>query len=204
IYPIQQYFSVIQMNLTLIIPFAIANLSEMLISLERIQNFLVMETKKQLESDREKHIQELQELQDGLAPLQEVLKGKQEAKNETVKKYSSFDKVKAIMQEINQHKDKNIPGEMQKLKEANEKVAEKQKQIAEDKEVLLKKIDELKDELSKQEIEKCEKEDVEINEKLSGINREMLTEKEPLITQHTKLFREKANVEGSLNEMKVH
>lgn len=65
---------------------------------------------------------------------------------------SSFDKVKAIILEINQHKDKNIPGEMEKLKEANEKVAEKQKQIAEDKEVLSKKIDELKDELSKQEV----------------------------------------------------
>lgn len=47
----------------------------------------LQETKKQLETDREKHIQELQELQDGLAPLQEVLKGKQEAKNDTVKKY---------------------------------------------------------------------------------------------------------------------
>lgn len=41
---------------------------------------------------------------------------------------------------------------MQKLKEANEKVAEKQTQIKEDKEVLAKKIDELKDELSKQEV----------------------------------------------------
>ncbi|KOB64158.1 ABC transporter family C protein ABCC2, partial [Operophtera brumata] len=48
IYPIQQYFSVIQMNLTLIIPFAIANLSEMLISLERIQNFLVMDERDDL------------------------------------------------------------------------------------------------------------------------------------------------------------
>lgn len=47
----------------------------------------LQETKKTLEADRERLLKELQELQDGLAPLQEVLKSKQEAKNETVKKY---------------------------------------------------------------------------------------------------------------------
>lgn len=63
--------------------------------------------------------------------------------------------------------------------------------------------DNLKLRNTKCEIEKCGKDDAEINEKLNGINREMLSEKEPLITQQTKLFREKANNEGKLNEMKV-
>lgn len=64
-------------------------------------------------------------------------------------------------------------------------------------------VDNLKLRNTKTEIEKSQKEDTEINEKLNGINREMLTEKEPLITQQTKLFREKANIEGSLSEMRV-
>lgn len=51
----------------------------------------LQETKKTLEADREKLLKELQELQNGLAPLQEALKGKQEAKNETVKKYRFVD-----------------------------------------------------------------------------------------------------------------
>lgn len=63
--------------------------------------------------------------------------------------------------------------------------------------------DNLKLRNTKSEIEKCEKDDAEINEKLSGINREVLSEKESLISQQTKLFREKANTDGSLNEMRV-
>ncbi|CAB3237240.1 unnamed protein product [Arctia plantaginis] len=43
IYPIQQYFGIIQMNVTLILPMAIASLSEMLVSLERIQEFLMLD-----------------------------------------------------------------------------------------------------------------------------------------------------------------
>ncbi|KAJ0181178.1 hypothetical protein K1T71_003263 [Dendrolimus kikuchii] len=42
IYPINQYFSLIQINLTLILPLAISSLSEMFVSLERIQNFLCL------------------------------------------------------------------------------------------------------------------------------------------------------------------
>ncbi|XP_053600748.1 uncharacterized protein LOC128669719 [Plodia interpunctella] len=42
IYPIQQYFSTIQFNVTMILPMAIASLSEMLVSIERIQDFLVL------------------------------------------------------------------------------------------------------------------------------------------------------------------
>ncbi|XP_063373668.1 ATP-binding cassette sub-family C member 4-like [Cydia amplana] len=48
IYPIQQYFSIIQMNLTLILPFAIANLSELFVSLDRIQEILVMDERENI------------------------------------------------------------------------------------------------------------------------------------------------------------
>lgn len=76
-----------------------------------------------------------------------------EAKNNYIQKVtSSFDKVKAIDMEIKQHKDKNIPREMEKIKEANEKLLEKQKQIMNDRQILTKKIDTLKDELAKQEV----------------------------------------------------
>lgn len=40
IYPVQQYFSIIQINLTMILPLAVASLSEMFVSLERIQGFM--------------------------------------------------------------------------------------------------------------------------------------------------------------------
>ncbi|KAJ0181179.1 hypothetical protein K1T71_003264 [Dendrolimus kikuchii] len=50
IYPIQQYFSIIQVNLTLIVPLAISSLSEMMVTLERIQNFLAMEEREDLMS----------------------------------------------------------------------------------------------------------------------------------------------------------
>ncbi|XP_068628827.1 ATP-binding cassette sub-family C member 4-like [Battus philenor] len=43
IYPIQQFFSIVQMNLNFILPIAIASLSEMFVSLERIQEVLMME-----------------------------------------------------------------------------------------------------------------------------------------------------------------
>nr|UAX26432.1 ATP-binding cassette C subfamily [Galleria mellonella] len=43
IYPIQQYFSIIQFNLTMILPLLIASLSEMKVSVERIQGFMIME-----------------------------------------------------------------------------------------------------------------------------------------------------------------
>lgn len=53
------------------------------------------------------------------------------------------------------------------------------------------------------EIEKFQKDESEVNEKLNGINRDQLSEKEALITQQTKLFREKAQTEGGLDELKV-
>lgn len=82
-----------------------------------------------------------------------IFRGVIDTKNNFITKVAnSFDKVKAVISEIKQHQDKNIPGEMEKLKEANEKLAEKQQKIAEDKEELAKKIDELKDELAKQEV----------------------------------------------------
>ncbi|KAI5646233.1 ABC transporter transmembrane region domain-containing protein [Phthorimaea operculella] len=45
IYPIQQYFSIIQFFLTMILPMAIFYFSEMKVSIERIQSFLVMDEK---------------------------------------------------------------------------------------------------------------------------------------------------------------
>lgn len=166
--------------------------------------------------------------------MEEVRKEKENEKNEAVKKnreiidtknnyitsvVASFDKVKAIDTEIKQHVEKNIPREMEKIKQANDKLMEKQKQIMNDRQVLTKRIDTLKDEIAKQEINKrdltdnldlrkaqteienCEKEDAELNEKLSGINRDSLTEKESLIGQQDKLIREKENLNGRLKEL---
>ena len=65
---------------------------------------------------------------------------------------NSFDKVKSIDSEIRQHKDRNIPREMDKIKEANEKLTEKVKQIVEDRETLVKRIDTIKDEIAKHEV----------------------------------------------------
>ncbi|XP_049873545.1 DNA repair protein RAD50 [Pectinophora gossypiella] len=189
----------------------------------------LQENKKQIEENRERFVKELQELQDGVAPLEAELREKESEKNNIVNKnrssielknlsiqniVNSFDKVKSIDSEIRQHKERNIQREMDKIKEANEKLMEKQKQIMIDRDALTKRIDTLKDELAKQEIykrdlednlklrkaqteiENCAKEEAEINEKLSGVNTEMLEEKGPLITQQTKLFREKAQNEG--------
>lgn len=76
-----------------------------------------------------------------------------DAKNTfNAKVVNAYDKVKAIEQEIKQHKDKNIPGEMEKLKQANEKLTERQKQIKAEKEQLAIKVDALKDEIAKQEV----------------------------------------------------
>ncbi|XP_063825503.1 DNA repair protein RAD50 [Ostrinia nubilalis] len=212
-------------------------LKEQLLNLQKkVQEiFNLQEKKKQLEEDGEKFVQELKELQDGIPALEEVVKEKEAAKSEQMSKLrsvtetknsyilkvtSSFDKVKQINLEIKQHKDKNIPLEMDKIKEANEKLMEKQKQIMADRDALTKRIDTLKDELAKQEIYKRDlednmkmrkaqteienllKEETENNEKMNGANMEMLTEKPALITQQTKLFREKAQNEGVLSELK--
>ncbi|KPI93323.1 Multidrug resistance-associated protein 4 [Papilio xuthus] len=48
IYPIQQFFNIVQMNLTFILPIAIASLSEMFVALERIQGVLMMEERDDL------------------------------------------------------------------------------------------------------------------------------------------------------------
>nr|ASU47347.1 ABCC2 [Cnaphalocrocis medinalis] len=48
IYPIQQFLSAIQLNITMILPMAIASLSEMFVSLDRIQSFLVMDEREDL------------------------------------------------------------------------------------------------------------------------------------------------------------
>ncbi|KAF9419224.1 hypothetical protein HW555_004151 [Spodoptera exigua] len=49
IYPIQQYFGIITMNVTLILPMAFASFSEMLISLERIQGFLLLDERSDIQ-----------------------------------------------------------------------------------------------------------------------------------------------------------
>lgn len=65
---------------------------------------------------------------------------------------NSFDKVKSIDSEIRQHKERNIQREMDKIKEANDKLMDKQKQIMVDRDALTKRIDTLKDELAKQDV----------------------------------------------------
>ncbi|XP_050682085.1 DNA repair protein RAD50 [Leptidea sinapis] len=195
----------------------------------------LQEKQKQLEESREKYLVELKELQDGIEPLEKELKTKLDGKNEVVQKnraaidtknsyilkvVNGFDKVKIIDLEIKQHKERNIQKELDKIKEANEKLMEKQKQIIADRDVLTKKIDSLKDELAKQEIykrnlednmklrkaqaevESCEKELAEVNDKLSGVDTGMLCQKEELISNQTKIFREKAQTEGKLSELK--
>nr|ADH16744.1 ABC transporter family C protein ABCC2 [Heliothis subflexa] len=49
IYPIQQYFSIIQLNVTLVIPMAIASYSEMMVSIERIQGFLSLDERSDMQ-----------------------------------------------------------------------------------------------------------------------------------------------------------
>lgn len=63
--------------------------------------------------------------------------------------------------------------------------------------------DNLKLRSAQSEIAACEKELNEINEKMSGVNMNMISEKGPLINKHTQLLREKATTEGELNEIKV-
>lgn len=53
------------------------------------------------------------------------------------------------------------------------------------------------------EIEKCAKDEAELNEKLAGVNMDMLGEKEELITKQTKIFREKSEIQGLLKELHV-
>nr|UEO57356.1 ABCC2 [Conogethes punctiferalis] len=48
IYPIQQFLSAIQLNITMILPLAIASLSEMFVSIDRIQSFLVMDEREDI------------------------------------------------------------------------------------------------------------------------------------------------------------
>lgn len=57
-----------------------------LIGFQQVQEiYNLQETKKQLEADREKYIEELAELKEGVAPLKEALKEKEQAKAEVVK-----------------------------------------------------------------------------------------------------------------------
>lgn len=53
------------------------------------------------------------------------------------------------------------------------------------------------------EIENCAKDEAELNEKLAGVNMEMLGEKEELISKQTKIFREKSEIQGLLKELHV-
>ena len=53
------------------------------------------------------------------------------------------------------------------------------------------------------EIESGEKDLSDINERLGGVNMDMISEKQPLITKQTQIFREKAQTEGQLGGLKV-
>ncbi|XP_026734209.1 DNA repair protein RAD50 [Trichoplusia ni] len=194
----------------------------------------LQETKKQLESDREKLIEEINELKVGIAPLEEALKEKVQAKaevvknnrasieiknNEIMKVSIAFDKVKSINHEIKQHIDKNIPLEKTKKEEAIKECEEKLKQIQSDRQATSKRIECLKDEISKEKIYKRElddtvrlrevqkniadfkKEEAVINEKLSTLNRDDLSEKDSLLVKHRKLSNEKAKTDGILDEL---
>ncbi|KPI94471.1 DNA repair protein RAD50 [Papilio xuthus] len=212
-------------------------LKEELLNVQKKVQELVnlQENLKQLESNREKALVELKELQDGTAPLEVDLKEKEKIKSECVKKNraaidvkndyivkikNAFDKVKSIEMEIKQHKERNVQAEMDKIKEANERLMDKQKQIMVDRNTLTKKIDSLKDELAKQDIYKRNLEDnlklrkaqteianseselAALNEKLNGVNMDMIAEKEPLMTKHEDFFKEKLQTEGLLRGYK--
>ncbi|CAH2048564.1 unnamed protein product, partial [Iphiclides podalirius] len=199
---------------------------------KKVQELVTLqESLKQLETNREKALTELKELQDTTAPLELELKEKKKIKTECVRKNrgaidikneyimkikNMFDKVKSIELEIKQHKERNVHLEMDKIKEANERLMDKQKQIMVDRDMLTKKIDSLKDELAKQDIYKrnlednlnlrkaqneianCEKEMAALNEKMSGVNMDMIAEKEPLMSKHDEVFKEKLQTEGLL------
>lgn len=64
--------------------------------------------------------------------------------------------------------------------------------------------DNLKLRNAQKECENCAKDLTEVEEKLSGVDVEMIKEKEPLIQQQTQLFKEKAETEGRLKELKVN
>lgn len=42
-----------------------------------------------------------------------------------------------------------------------------------------------------------------LNEKMSGVNMEMIAEKEPLMAKHNEVFKEKLQTEGLLRGLKV-
>ncbi|CAG9786668.1 unnamed protein product [Diatraea saccharalis] len=212
-------------------------LKEQLLNLQKkVQEiFSLQEKKKQLEEDGEKFLVELNEFKEGIPPLEEALKEKEKDKRETVLKYrgitdtknshiakvvNSFDKVKSISAEIKQHKEKNLPLKMAKIKENNEIRMEQLKTIMADRAALTKRIDTIKDEIAKQqiykrdlddnlslrkieaEIENLLKEEEKNNEKMNGVDRDMISEKPALITLQTKKMRERAQIEGSLSELK--
>ncbi|KAJ8731456.1 hypothetical protein PYW07_004620 [Mythimna separata] len=194
----------------------------------------LQETKKQQELNGEKFVEELAQLKEGVAPLKDALKEKEDAKAEVVKENRAkietkngeimkvtlaFDKVKSIDIDIRQHLERNIPLEKQKKEEAIKKLEDKLKQIQTDRQTTTKRIETLKDSIAKEQIYKrelddnlrlrdvqketteCEKEESEIKEKLSTINRDVLNEKSALSTQYNELCSEKSKTEGILNEL---
>ncbi|KAF9823097.1 hypothetical protein SFRURICE_018250 [Spodoptera frugiperda] len=196
----------------------------------------LQETKKQLEADRERFVTELAELRKGVEPLREALKEKEQAKAEVVKKNRekienknneimkitiAFDKVKSIDIDIRQHLERNIPHEKAKKEEAIKKLEDKLKQIQCDRQATTKRIETLKDEISKEKIYKrelddnlklrevqketqdCEKDEADIKEKLSTINRDVLKEKNTLADKHRKLCSEKFKTDGILDELQT-
>lgn len=80
-------------------------------------------------------------------------RGEIDVKNNYIMKVvNAFDKVKILDLEIRQHKERNIQKEMDTIKEANDLLMDKQKQIMADRDLLTKKMSTLRDELAKQEV----------------------------------------------------
>ncbi|CAB3221833.1 unnamed protein product [Arctia plantaginis] len=196
----------------------------------------LQETKKQLETDREKYELELVELRNGLKPLEEAVKEKEKAKTITVNKNRgnielkrseitevsiAFEKVKSIDTEIRQYLERNIPLEKNKKEEAIKKLEEKLKQIQSDRQAITKRIECLNDEITKETIYKRElddnlklrglqnnitdgeKEEAEINEKLSTINRDIVNEKKTLMISFNNLNKEKSETDGMLRTLQL-
>lgn len=195
----------------------------------------LQEKLKELEENREKCAATLQKLQNGTAPLDAALKEKENIKSAAVSKHkagiedkrsflrkieSAFDKIKTITKEIKQHLDKNIPNKMEVIKQDNIRLKDKKMQIMKDRDELTKRIEILKDELTKQDIYKrdlddnlklrnaqteassCEKEIANIDEKMSGMSIDTLSEKEPLIKRQTEILTERATIQGQYKSYK--
>ncbi|XP_059049414.1 ATP-binding cassette sub-family C member 4-like [Achroia grisella] len=92
IYPIKQYFSIIQFNITMILPQLIASLSEVKISIERIQGFMTMEERGDVSTANDKLPKvNTTEMYNRNIKLQHNAKTVVETNNIAASKYSLYD-----------------------------------------------------------------------------------------------------------------